>query len=123
MSFALVRIFNAIPSPPFSAAAELRALTPYLYNLSSVLVRVWVSVPMAKSCSIHPRRPTLSDSLEERFVKARSSMALRTYLMVFSLELTHTKWKRIKKINRFFLEEKLDWIKSRECLRAKEIFL
>ena len=44
---------------------------------------VLISDPLAKSCSIHPRRPTSSDSLEERFVKARSSMALRTYLMAF----------------------------------------
>jgi len=49
---ALVQIFNAIPSSFFSAAAELATLK-------------------------HPRRPTQSDSLEERFGKAKSSMALR----------------------------------------------
>ena len=32
MSSALVRIFNAIPSSPFSAAAELRMFTPNLCN-------------------------------------------------------------------------------------------
>jgi hypothetical protein len=32
MSSALVRIFNAIPSPPFSAAAELRISNPNLRN-------------------------------------------------------------------------------------------
>jgi hypothetical protein len=32
LSSALVRIFNAIPSPSFSAAVELRALTHDLYN-------------------------------------------------------------------------------------------
>jgi hypothetical protein len=49
---ALVQIFNAIPSSFFSAAAELATLK-------------------------HPRRPTQSGSLEERFGKAKSSMALR----------------------------------------------
>jgi len=51
---ALVQIFNAIPSSLFSAAAELAALR-------------------------HPRRPTQSDSLEERFGKAKSSMPLRHF--------------------------------------------
>ena len=43
-----VQIFHAIPSSLFSAAAELAALR-------------------------HPRRPTKSGALEERFVKAKSS--------------------------------------------------
>jgi hypothetical protein len=34
MASTLVTIFNAIHSPPFSAAAELRALTPNLYHSS-----------------------------------------------------------------------------------------
>lgn len=32
-------------------------------------------------CSIHTRSPALPDTLEERLVKARSSMSLRVYLM------------------------------------------
>jgi hypothetical protein len=59
--FALVQIFNAIPSPPFLAPAELRMINPTHCFLSSVN-------PSPKflewSCSIHPRRPTGSDSLE-----------------------------------------------------------
>jgi len=48
-----------------------------------MLVRI--SDPLAKSCSIHPCHPTLSDSLEERLGKAKSSMALRTCLMYCSI--------------------------------------
>jgi len=48
--FAPVQIFHAIPSLLFSAAAELAALK-------------------------HPRRPTQSGTLEERFGKAKSSKA------------------------------------------------
>ncbi|UCC39830.1 MAG: hypothetical protein JSV96_18985 [Candidatus Aminicenantes bacterium] len=47
--FALIQIFNAIPSSLFSAAAELAALK-------------------------HLRRLIKSGALEERFVKAKSSM-------------------------------------------------
>jgi len=49
---ALVQIFNAIPSLPFSASAELAALK-------------------------HPRRPTSWSPLEEQRAKAKSSMPLR----------------------------------------------
>ena len=48
-AFAPTQIFNAIPSPLFSAAAELATLR-------------------------HPRRPIQSDALEERIGKAKSSM-------------------------------------------------
>jgi len=50
---ALNQIFHAIPSSLFSAAAELTTLR-------------------------HPRRPTQSGSLEERFGKAKSSMVAST---------------------------------------------
>jgi hypothetical protein len=43
------QVFNAVPSPPFSAAAELAALR-------------------------HPRRPTSSGSLEGQLGKAKPSM-------------------------------------------------
>jgi hypothetical protein len=45
--FALVMIFNAIPSPLFSAAAELRALTPDLCHLASVPMFVRILYPLA----------------------------------------------------------------------------
>ena len=49
--------------------------------------------PLAKSCSIQHRRPQM-DSLEERIVKARSSMSLRTCLMsYFDMILKYTEWK------------------------------
>jgi hypothetical protein len=54
--FAPVKIFYAIPSPLFSAAAELRALTPNLCHLASVPMIARLSNPLEKSCSIHPRR-------------------------------------------------------------------
>jgi hypothetical protein len=54
--FAPVKIFNAIPSPLFSAAAELRALTPNLCHLASVPMIARLYNPLEKSCSIHPRR-------------------------------------------------------------------
>jgi hypothetical protein len=73
---ALVQIFNAIPSPSFSAPAELRMINPNLWTLSSVNPTL---KPMESSCSIHPRRPTRSDSLEGRFRKAKSSMPLRHF--------------------------------------------
>jgi hypothetical protein len=80
MPSALVRIFNAILSPLFSAAAELRMIHPIHWSLAyvnpSLLTFEW-------SCSIHPRRLTPSDFLEEQFEKARSSMSLRTHLMIF----------------------------------------
>ena len=54
--FAPVKIFYAISSPLFSAAAELRALTPTLCHLTSVPMIARLSNPLEKSCSIHPRR-------------------------------------------------------------------
>jgi len=50
---ALVQIFNAIPSPSFSAPAELRMINPNLWTLSSVNPSL---KPLKLSCSIHPRR-------------------------------------------------------------------
>jgi hypothetical protein len=64
---ALVQIFNAIPSPPFSAPAELRMIHPNLWTLTSVNPTL---KPLESSCSIHPRRPTRSDSIEGRLRKA-----------------------------------------------------
>jgi len=67
------QIFHAIPSSLFSAAAELAALK-------------------------HPRRPTQSGALEERFGKAKSSMVASSipeyFLMMYKTCFTHTKWKR-----------------------------
>jgi hypothetical protein len=65
--FALVQIFNAIPSPSFSAPAELRMINPNHWSLSCVNQSL---KPLELSCSIHPRRPTGLDSLEVRFRKA-----------------------------------------------------
>ena len=60
-----------------SAAAELRTLTPDLCN-SILCSRVCPELSsFGKSCSIHPRRPTLSDSLEERFEKANLQWSLQ----------------------------------------------
>jgi hypothetical protein len=73
-----MKIFNAIPSPLFSAAAELRPLTPISATFASVPNIVRISDPLVKSCSIHPRRLTPSDSLEERIVMAKSSMIAST---------------------------------------------
>jgi hypothetical protein len=81
-SSALYRIFNAIPSSPFSAATELRLLTPSS-ELYPLLIQI--SNPLVYSCSIHPCRPTSSGSLEKQIGKARSSMPLRTCLMDFSI--------------------------------------
>jgi hypothetical protein len=75
----LVRIFDAIPSLFFSAAAELRALTPVSATFDDVSTVVHISNQLAKSCSIHPRRLTLLDTLEKRLGKARSSMALQKF--------------------------------------------
>lgn len=74
--FALVQIFNAIPSPYFSAPAELRMINPNHWSLSCVDPSL---KPLELSCSIHPQRPTGSDSLEVRFRKAKSSMSLRHF--------------------------------------------
>jgi hypothetical protein len=76
--FAPVKIFYAIPSPFFSAAAELRALTSNLCHLASVPMIARLSNPLEKSCSIHPHRLTASDSLEKRIVMAKSSMVAST---------------------------------------------
>jgi len=67
----LVQIFNAIPSSFFSAAAELATLK-------------------------HPRRPTQSDSLDERFGKAKSSMALR-HFPALSIHHITSLWNNQKK--------------------------
>ncbi len=60
---ALVQIFNAIPSPSFSVPAELRMIHPNLWTLSSIYPTL---KPLESLCSIHPRRPTRSDSLERQ---------------------------------------------------------
>ena len=73
---ALVQIFSAIPSPSFSAPAELRMINPSHWSLSPVNPS---PKPLELSCSIHPRRPTASDSLAGRFRKAKSSMSLRHF--------------------------------------------
>jgi hypothetical protein len=73
---ALVQIFNAIPSSSFSAPAELRTIIPDHWLLSYVNPSL---KSLELSCSIHPRRPTGSDSLEGRFQKAKSSMSLRHF--------------------------------------------
>jgi hypothetical protein len=75
----LVRIFNAIPSSIFSAAAELRPLTPISTTFADVPMISQTLNPLAKSCSIHPRRLNPSDTIEERLGKARSSMALKKF--------------------------------------------
>jgi len=54
--------------------SELRSLTPISCTPATVPVLARVSNTKAKSCSIQHRRQTASDSLEERFVKAKSSM-------------------------------------------------
>jgi hypothetical protein len=59
--FALVQIFNAIPSPSFSAPAELRMINPNHWSLSYVNSSLR---PLELPCSIHPRRTTRSDLLE-----------------------------------------------------------
>jgi len=74
--FALVQIFNAIPSPSFSAPAELRMVNPNPWSLSYVNPSL---KSLEWSCSMHPRRPTGSDSLAGRFWKAKSSMSLRHF--------------------------------------------
>jgi len=74
--FALIQIFNAIPSPSFSAPAELRMINLNHWTLSYVNPSL---KPLELPCSIHPRRPTGSDSLEGRFWKAKSSMSLRHF--------------------------------------------
>jgi hypothetical protein len=73
---ALVQIFNAIPSPSFSAPAELRMINQTHCSISSVNPSL---TPLELSCSIHPRRPTVSDSLEGRLWKAKSSMSLQHF--------------------------------------------
>jgi hypothetical protein len=79
MPSALIRIFNAIPSQLFSAAAELRMINPNHWTLFYVNPDL---VSFDLSCSIHPRRLTTSDSFKERFTRARSSMSLRAHLMI-----------------------------------------
>jgi hypothetical protein len=58
-SLAPIQVFNAFPSQPFSAAAELASLR-------------------------HPRRPTSSGSLEGQLRKAKPSMVTRLFPIAFS---------------------------------------
>jgi len=60
--FALVKLFNAIPLPPFSAVLSIFAP---IFS-SSVPVLAHNSYPLAKSCRVQQCRLTVSDSLEER---------------------------------------------------------
>jgi hypothetical protein len=69
---------------------ELRPFAPNLSQLPLFQLLPRVSDPLPKSCSIQHRRQHGETSphvvsLEERIVKARSSMALQTYLMSFSI--------------------------------------
>jgi hypothetical protein len=75
----LVQIFYAILSSFFSAAAELRALTPNYTTLADVPMIGQFTNLLVESCSIHPRRLTSSDSFEERIEKAKSSMSLNKF--------------------------------------------
>jgi hypothetical protein len=76
--FAPVKIFYAIPSPSFSAAMNCARYLFISTSTASVPVLVWISIHLAKSCSIQHRRLTASDSLEERVVMAKSSMVAST---------------------------------------------
>ena len=62
-NFALMKTFDAVPSPFFSAVAELRIHTPHVWRSYSVPTLVQILNPLAKSCRVHPRRLTSSDSL------------------------------------------------------------
>jgi hypothetical protein len=71
----------------FKVFLRHQACPPLVYSSSVQLNPLFIRIsdPLVLSCSIHPRRLTPSDFLEERLVKARSSMALQTYLMSFSI--------------------------------------
>ena len=71
---ASVEIFNAIPSPSFSAPAKLRLINSNFWTLFTVNMSFKT---INESCSIHSRRPRRSGSLGGRFRKAKSSMWLR----------------------------------------------
>jgi hypothetical protein len=66
----------------FSAPAELRMINPNHWSLSHVNPNL---KPLELSCSIHPRRPTGSNSLAGWFEKAKSSMSLRNFPALLSL--------------------------------------
>ena len=76
--FASVKIFNAIPSPLFSAAVELRALTPNLFH-SNLCSRACPDLLFLSKVVLNTSSPTIWGcpqivTLEERIVKAKSSM-------------------------------------------------
>ena len=107
MSSDLLRIFDPIPSSPFSAVGHFACSFLTSTTLPSVPMIIRISHPSVQSRSIHTRRPTLSDSFELQFVKARSSMALQTYLVSFSFRAYPHKWKRTNYFN------PMDWIQIR----------
>ena len=53
-------------------------LSGHGFGSISIPVIAQLSNPLEKSCSIHPRRLTPSDSLEERIVIAKSSIVAST---------------------------------------------
>jgi len=59
-----LQIFNAIPSPSFSAAAELRTFT--LTRWKDALCSNLTHPSFPQVCSIHPRPLTLSGSFEDQ---------------------------------------------------------
>ena len=75
--FASVKIFYAISSPPFSAAAELRTLTPNLFH-PSLCSHACPQLESFSQVVLNTASPSLSDSLEVRIVKAKSSMVAST---------------------------------------------
>ena len=76
-SFCSVQIFNAIPSVSFSAPAEQRTFVPRDLKWCSLFKPELPS--FIKAVLKHPRRPTLSGSLEWQFGKAKSSRSLRGF--------------------------------------------
>jgi hypothetical protein len=74
--FCSPQISNAIPSPYFSVAAELRMsdLPPNPKDLIQIFY-VGGDLTVLK----HPRHPSILDSLEERLSKAKSSRSLQPF--------------------------------------------
>ena len=93
--YALVQIFHAIPSLFFSAPAELR--TSVQPTSTDILCSNESLNYLLRQCSIHPRRPTSSGSLEKQFGKAKSSMPLR-YSPAPPIYLITSLWDRVNKL-------------------------
>jgi len=74
--FCSLQILNAIPSPLFSAAAELRLFAVDPLEECPLFKSDPTSFP--KLCSIHPRRLTSSGSFKGRCEKAKSPMVAST---------------------------------------------